>query len=219
MQEITRWLAGDQNFVEGRMLYERYGASELLKKLFRSGPTPFNVVKLREGLESLAPALPADVPEPIPHIIRSPNNVQSPAAKEAEDFARYLRLKKERDEIIRQLDRNMSMLDMLQEQEDLFRTAREIIKLNDKKENAWMLIDYYDAHKQFPDNCPEQDTPEVKTREQKMQSIYESICRARKRLADPNCKTPVKTRALIEKKIKELEEIKKGYDTAASEYS
>lgn len=219
MQEIGKWLSGDRDYEEGRLLYERYGSNDFLKKIFLSGNTPFNIMKLATSLEELAPAMPTNLPELIPVISKSVGTSQSEAAKSSDDFSRFLRLKKERDDIVRQLDRSMAMLDMLEDQEPLFLTAREIIKLNDRKENSWALIDYYDANKCFPDDHPNQDTEEVKSREKKMQSIYECLCRARKRLANPNCKTPEKTRALIEKKIKELEEIKKSYDTAASEYS
>lgn len=228
MQEINAWLLSEQNFVKGVALYTRYGTNSFFKGLLQSaGPTPYNIQKLSAELTKLAPASPA-IPE-IPTIPEIPNNPdqeqtsntpqpttqqgvqrtsETPHRKptNGHDHSRYLKLLARRDEVVRQLDRNMAALDFSTDQHVLHQTAKQILRLHQTKQELWAQIDHYQTHGLFEPV----EVKEAPSREKQMQLIYQSICKARKRLADPNYKDKKKTLLLIEQKQKQLEELKGG---------
>lgn len=215
MQEINAWLSADHDFYKGAELYEKYGTNSFFKKLLRSaGPTPYNVSKLRAELEKLAPSSPATeeikpvdaVTLPVPS--EQPATVEMPekSAPNQKDHARYLFLLQRRNDAVMQLDRNMAILDLSNDRNVLFQTAKQVLRLHQQKEEVWSLIDYYQEHGTF-EIVPE---PEKPSREKEMQQIYVSLSKARKRLADPEYKDRAKTEKLIADKLKRLEELKGG---------
>jgi len=58
VQEINRWLSGGRDYATGVALYEQYGTSSVLKRLFSSGPSSFNRDKLLEALQKLVATAP-----------------------------------------------------------------------------------------------------------------------------------------------------------------
>ncbi|KAA8483756.1 hypothetical protein BDE36_1780 [Arcticibacter tournemirensis] len=215
MQEINAWLLNDHDFYKGAELYEKYGANSFFKKLLTSaGPTPYNVSKLRAELEKLAPASPATEEIKPTEAVTLPVTTQQPATAETaekaapnqKDHARYLFLLQRRNDIVMQLDRNMAILDLSNDKNVLFQTAKQVLRLHQQKEEIWSLIDYYQEHGTF-EIIPE---PEKPSREKEMQQIYVSLSKARKRLADPEYKDRAKTEKLIADKLRRLEELKGG---------
>ncbi|MFD2163679.1 hypothetical protein ACFSJU_14815 [Paradesertivirga mongoliensis] len=224
MQDINAWLHSERDFTKGAELYQKYGTNSFFRTLLKAGPTPYNVKKLGEELEGLAPGTPASVEaqaerlkvkgegeapkEEVKVNIRI-NGKQKSAISEtqrAADMRKYLALKAERDKILLQIDNNKFLLNYESNQVVLHQTAKQLLKLWDKKQELWMLIDYYDEH-----GCFEvvEVVPE-KSREEKMQLIYQCISRANSRLKKPGYKDREKTLKLIEEKRKELEVLKGG---------
>ncbi len=214
MQDIKAWLSGDRDFERGAELYGKYGQNSFFKELLTAGPTPYNEKKLGEELEALLPSEPASVSdnespvakkdtlqeiEVVPQTHRS--NFQR-----AEDHSRYIALCNRRDQIVQQLDRNMAALDFSTDRTVLHETAKQILRLNQQKQEIWAQIDHYQKNQSFEAKEPVKE----KSREEKMQLIYQSISKARKRLADPAYQDKPRTQKLIEKKLKELESIKGG---------
>ena len=222
MQEINAWLLSEQNFVKGVALYTRYGTNSFFKGLLQSaGPTPYNIQKLSVELTKLAPASPAipEIPEnPIIPEIPEQNPSSKPESSQTRpahvvqakpngrDHSRYLQLLTRRDDVVRQLDRNMAALDFSENNNIRLATAKQILRLHQTKQELWALIDHYQANGSFEPV----EVKEPPSREKQMQLIYQSICKARKRLADPEYKDKKKTLLLIETKQKKLEELKGG---------
>lgn len=91
MEQITRWLAGSRNYQEGVALYEQYGTSTALKRMFAQGEYSFSRDKLRHALQDLleqgipaSPTGPAAVAAPSP-VVEKP--------KPAPDFVTMVREK------------------------------------------------------------------------------------------------------------------------------
>lgn len=147
-----------------------------------------------------SPAEP-DTVEELPPAVPEPS-----ATQQAQNHKRFLYLTDKRNELVRKLDRLMAMLDLSEDREVLHDAARQILTLNRQKQEIWSLIDYYNSQGRFPDE--EFKEEKEQSDDIKKQLIYQSICKARKRLEKPDCKTPEKTRALIDKKLKELENMK-----------
>lgn len=221
MQEINAWLLSEQNFVKGVALYTRYGTNSFFKGLLQSaGPTPYNIQKLSAELTMLGAASPAipeipdnsvipEIPERNPSTNAEPvNTAKAPRQvnQNGRDHSQYLKLLARRDEVVRQLDRNMAALDFSTDQHVLHQTAKQILRLHQTKQELWAQIDHYQTHGSFEPI----EVKEAPSREKQMQLIYQSICKARKRLADPHYKDKEKTMLLIEKKQKQLEELKGG---------
>lgn len=211
MQEINAWLFSERDFTKGAELYMHCGANSFFKSLLKAGPTPYNVKKLGEELEKLkvedcelkvtsTPARPA----PATH-----NSQPTPKISEtqkAANHAEFISLCQRRDDIVRQLDRNMAALSFSNNKTVLFETAKQILRLHQQKQEIWTKIDYYNIHQQF------EPVAEVvqKSREAKMQLIYQSLSKARTRLANPEYKDKARTQKLIDRKLRELEILKGG---------
>lgn len=216
MQEINAWLLSEQDFVKGVALYTRYGTNSFFKGLLQSaGPTPYNIQKLRAELTQLAHASPADdqqpqqpqTPESTQKQEHQPVTVIEPERQiNGRDHAQYLKLLTRRDEVVRQLDRNMAALDFSTDMNVLHQTAKQILRLHQTKQELWAQIDHYQANGSFEPV----EVKEPPSREKQMQLIYQSICKARKRLADPNYEDRKKTQLLIDSKLKQLEQLKGG---------
>jgi hypothetical protein len=214
MQEINAWLLSEQDFFKGVALYIEHGSNTFFKDLLKSaGPTLYNIQKLCAELTKLAPTSPAITEDPTEttqlttqHVAQPKSESQLPKPTNGHDHSRYLKLLTRRDEIVRQLDRNMAALDFSTDKNALHQTAKQILRLHQTKQELWAMIDHYQQHGSFEPV----EFKEPPSREKKMQLIYQSICKARKRLADPNYDDRKKTQLLIDSKLKELEELKGG---------
>ncbi|MCX2473564.1 hypothetical protein OQZ33_04385 [Pedobacter sp. MC2016-05] len=209
MQDFNAWLQSGQNYDVGLALYAKHGQSDFLKKLFADGPTPFNKSKLVAELSKLAPTPPA-----IPEILKIPVTELSESKAEqselaefeakkqnAENHKYYLAFQEDNKTLYRQIERNMFMLDASIEQPILLTTAKNILHLHKKIKDNYRMIDHFDEVGYFPF----QKTKVLLTDE--AQLIYQSLSKARKRLASGICKDAVKTKKLIESKLARLAEI------------
>jgi hypothetical protein len=77
---ISNWLRSEQNYSEGCVLFEQYGTNEPLKRLLKTGESPFTRIKLLEELSMLASkpstasaGVPAQPEKPIPDTVKQLN--------------------------------------------------------------------------------------------------------------------------------------------------
>lgn len=213
MQEINAWLNGERDFNTGSELYAKYGDNSFFKKVLLNGPAPYTIKKLEAELESLAPAPPAHCDAfkieivssaPDRHTGGQGNPVSNPDPKAME---RYLSLKVLLKQTYRQIERNMTVLDISNDEPVLLQTANQILTLHDKIAEIFDLIDFFDEHNRFPDIVVDEEI--VKTPEEQRQALYVSTSKAEKRLSSGSCKNQAKTIALIaanKKRIAELNE-------------
>ncbi|TXI14820.1 MAG: hypothetical protein E6Q66_04695 [Pedobacter sp.] len=194
MLAIKIWLDSPRDYVAGISLYELHGTNSFLKKRFRSGPDAYNKQKLAEELQKLVgkvsspPKLEEEGPKP-------------PQANLQEDQAKYLALLRKRDDIVRQIERNKAVLDLSTSQPILFETAKQLLKLHQKKCEIWTQIDFFQAHGYF--ETPEKEHPVV--REKEKQLLHQAISKAKKRLKNSHCKNKTKTEQLLQKHQKRLQ--------------
>src|SRR3954464_7820842 len=52
--KINDWLNGSQNFIIGRVLYDKLGSDERLKEVFKKGESPETKKSLRAALQAMA---------------------------------------------------------------------------------------------------------------------------------------------------------------------
>lgn len=200
MDEINAWLQSSRNYVSGLALYDQHGNNGFLKKLFKSGASTYNVKKLADELQLLAgvPAA-AYIPE---------CKIAEPKAKaipdQTKDHAKYLQLLKKRNELNRQIDRNMALLDQSKSKNVLQETAMQILRLHQAKTECWAQLDYYQDHGCF---APEAEVVE-RSAEKEIQYLYQSISKANKRLEKPDCRNEEKTRKLRDEQLARLMALK-----------
>ena len=95
MSDIKQWLNSNRKYSEGVALYLIHGSSEFLKKRFQAGADTYNKSKLVEELQKLTV------------VSKKEESHSKPSEK---DHVRYLSLLQKRDDILRQIDRNMTLL-------------------------------------------------------------------------------------------------------------
>lgn len=199
MQELNAWLSGVRDFETGANLYHRYGDNSFFKSLLKAGPTPYNVKKLGEELQALAPEPPA-VPEipiipekPVHQIPEIPKPETVKALFKPEEHAVYLQLHEDIKTLYRQLERNMAMLDFSNDQAQLYSIAKHIVSLRKKITNTWAYINYYDEHGCFKSN----PKPKEFNNKEKIQHLRVSNSKAKARLKKKNCLDRERTEQLI----------------------
>jgi hypothetical protein len=209
MQDINAWLESDRSFKIGSELYAKYGTNSFLKKLLLSNPTPYVIQKLEAELIALAPARPARTDKPQPEIetanLPQKNEGGSPPI-DKKSMERYLLLKSDLKLKYSQLQRNMVALDLLTDESALLQTSTSILTLQDKISDIYDLVDFFDAHKQFPDIQTKAEP--IKTSKQELQALYVSASRAKARLESGKCRNVKTTTSLLERTNKRIAEIR-----------
>lgn len=219
MEAIANWLK-NKDYQEGVSLYQLHGSSDFLKKIFEAGEGDYTRQKLEEELTSLLPEYFKAV-ETIPTAERnitilsaSPIDLSAPPINctneevskrpSSQDNIQYLKLLRRRNDLNRQITRNMALLDASTSRARRFETAKQIKSLDRAKREVWAEIDYFDAHGCF---MPVAVKPEIKTDE--LQRLYVQIYKAEKRLEKTELRNREKTEKLLAEKRKRVEEIRK----------
>ena len=195
MEDIKAWLHSDGLYADGLVLYLRYGTNEFLKKRFQSRDE-YSKKKLAEELEKLivTPSIPS----------QAKRKSDSPQINSEADHLKYLSLLKKRDEVVKQIERNMSVLDLSTAKDVVFETAKQVLKLHKRKTELWAVIDFYQDH-----GCFEQPAlPKQISKEKEIQLLYQAISKADKRLQNDNCRNKIKTQELRNKHILRLKYLK-----------
>lgn len=197
MDAIQIWLNSSRDYLAGISLYASYGTNNFLKKLFQSGPDAYNKKKLVEELQKLAGKV-AQMPNFVEESIKPP-----PTAS-LEEHAKYLSLLRKRDDIVRQIDRNMGLLDISNNKQVLHETAKQILRLHQTKTEIWAQIDFFDEHGCFELPAEKKEI----SRDKEIQLLYQAISKANKRLKNPDSPSRIKTEQLRNKHLKRLSELK-----------
>lgn len=223
MEAIVKWLE-DKDYQEGVRLYEDHGSSEFLKKIFNNGESDYSRKKLEEELLSLLsegfkitskPVFKKVNYDPdqsklngvdldviyIDEAVDIPYEENKPSSQ---DNINYLKLTRRRDELNRQISRNMVLLDVSTSKKRRYETAKQIISLDRAKRQVWAEIDYFLEHGSI---MPVAVKPEIKTDE--LQRLYVQIYKAEKRLEKTELRNRAKTEKLLAEKRKRVEEIRK----------
>lgn len=186
MEEIKAWLNAERDIEEGLRLYRLYGKNEFLKTRFAATRDAYTRQKLVEELQSLL----CDTIKLPPEASKPTQPIATPEA----DQSHYLSLLQKRDDIVKQIERNMALLDYSTSQTILFETAKQILRLHQKKCEIWAQIDFFQTNGSFEQL---QDPPPAKEKE--VQLLYQAISKAKKRLKKTNCKNAIKTQQLLQK--------------------
>lgn len=212
MQEINAWLSNSDDFETGKQLYIKYGDNSFFKKTLESyGPTPYNIKKLSAELTALAPAEPAIIDKPTSKIEQSalahPDTDEPVTSPDPKDTERYLSLKELRSKKYRQIDHNMAALAVSSDQHYRHMTAKQILLLHSQIQDIYRLTDYFDDYNKFPDILVKDEI--LRTPAEKLQKLWESTSKAKKRLASGKCRNIHKTEKLILKNELKIAELKR----------
>lgn len=123
MQEIRLWLASRKDYASGVVLYEKYGSSEVRKRMFASGYSSFNQEKLLDSLEEL---LQSAAPEP--EATQAPQTKPKPAAK-SDDQPHFLQLMKQREALLDERTLAHARLNMMKTDAERLELALRILDL------------------------------------------------------------------------------------------
>lgn len=131
-------------------------------------------------------------------------SIEVPKRPSNKDNIQYLKLIRRRNDLNRQITRNMALLDASTSKARRFETAKQIKSLDRAKRVVWAEIDYFDEHGFI---MPVAIKPEIKTDE--LQRLYVQIYKAEKRLEKTDVRNREKTEKLLQEKRKRVEEIRK----------
>ncbi len=218
MQEINAWLQSGKDFETGKALYIEYGNNSIFKSLLNNqGATPYNIKKLGAELKKLAPAPPAITKAtsiiPIVATVPPPANVQEAEIAETptnntSEYPKYLQLKDYIQKLYRQIERNRTELDLGTNPAFLHQTAKQILSLHGKLQDAWKMVDYYDEYGCFPViKASVEEVRAKKSPAEEIQLLRQSTSKAKTRLENPNCRDVEATKALIQKNIQRIKEL------------
>lgn len=198
MQEIRAWLE-NQDYSTGVALYEKYGTSDFLKQLFAGGSSQYTKSKLWEELASL-------VPEDVSQLDQSPAETGASKIDHEKVITSpvYLKLCRDRDQVFRQIDRNMYLLDTCRSDDTRYKAAKQILRLQRRKQEIFAELDYIEEH-----GAPMPVAPPKEHKTPEMQRLYVQICKAEKRLLQPNLRNREKTTHLLARKRARLEELRR----------
>lgn len=197
MEAIQIWLNSSRDYLAGVSLYTTYGTNNFLKKRFQSSPDAYSKQKLAEELQKLV----RKASSTFQVVEESP---KPPPTNSQEEHAKYLALLRKRYDTVRQIDRNMALLDFSSNKNVLHETAKQILRLHQTKTETWAKIDFYQEHDCF-EIIPEK---KEQSRDKEIQLLYQAISKANKRLKNPDYKTRARTEALKNKHLKRLSELK-----------
>ena len=208
MVEIVKWLE-NKDYEAGVRLYNLHGSSALLKKIFSNGETGYSKQKLEEELEKLIPEVKQEINLEVDYSKKTIPVEVEPTRFEDKDISRhdninYLKLTRRRDELNRQISRNMVLLDVSTSKVRRFETAKQIKNLYRLKTEAWAEIDYFLDNGSFK---PIAVKEQPKTDE--LQRLYVQIYKAEKRLEKTELRNRGKTEKLLATKRARVEEIRK----------
>src|SRR5690606_10304226 len=158
------------NYYEGVSLYKLHGSSDFLKKIFEAGEGDYTRQKLEEELISLLPkdfkiSIKKESPLSGWGNLENGFKLDSAFIDEARDIdfdfkksilgklpekkpsnqdnIQYLKLIRRRNDLNRQITRNMALLDASTSKARRFETAKQIKSLDRAKRTVWAEIDYF----------------------------------------------------------------------------
>lgn len=194
MQEIKKWFE-TKSYAAGVALYDKHGTSDFLRRLFASGSSTYTQDTLETALSELLPADDESKPEPEP--------ATTPPA-DMQTHPLYLKLCRDRDQVFRQIDRNMTLLDNCRTDHARHRISLQIIKLQRRKREVFAELDYMDEH-----GAPMPVAPPKEHKTPEMQRLYVQINKAVKRLQQDELRNRDKTERLLAQKRARLEELRR----------
>ena len=201
MQEISKWLKGNQDFASGLELYMRFGKSDFNKNLLRgSGPTPFAINKLKILLTQLNEGESCIKAEP------KVSRAEPVTVCKTKQNEKYLILIKRKTDLYTQLNYYMGEKHHLPEGDLLKLCAFTILNLHQKLTECWAMIDYYQAKGCFPDE-PEPIQYDNKTQ---IQYLRQSISKAKTRLKNPKCRNRESTEKLLAENTERMNQLMEG---------
>lgn len=190
------WLSSDRPYAEGLDLYLRYGRNEFLKKRFQHIQDDYNKKKIAEELNKMLGESRNSLPTKTERAISHPSC--------EDEHAKYLSLLNKRDEVVKQIERNMAVLDLSTAKHILFETAKQILKLHQKKTELWAAIDFYQQQGCFKHAVEAKPLP----KEKEIQLLYQAISKAKKRLQGDHCRNKNRTQQLLDQHLQRLNELK-----------
>lgn len=228
MEAIANWLKS-KDYQEGVSLYQLHGSSDFLKEIFEAGEGDYTRQKLEEELILLLHkdfkgfrTIPSQEKEitilsaPDVNLSAHPINdsaqpvrasaqpIEVPKQPSNQGNIQYLKLIRRRNDLNRQITRNMALLDASTSKARRFETAKQIKSLDRAKRVVWAEIDYFDEYGFI---MPIALKPEIKTDE--LQRLYVQIYKAEKRLEKTEVRNREKTEKLLQEKRNRVEQIRK----------
>ncbi|MDR6196158.1 hypothetical protein [Siphonobacter sp. SORGH_AS_0500] len=172
MQDIKKWLNGAKDFQQGRQLYDQYGDSNVLKKLFAIGDTLLGRKKMETALlELLSNSTPDVVTHEAPSLqLRKIDGVP-------EELKPYIEKRKKLHNQRRELHAQLRMMLLHQikkyTDQDRFVIQMNIYEIGREIDEIWRIERYYAETKTLP--VPKPATPVVVDPDTSPEIMYKRI--------------------------------------------
>lgn len=192
MERVRKWLE-DPSYATGVRLYLEFGTNDFLKEVFRGGESEYTRRKLFEELSSMDSSQPAS------------DYVDSSATSPLIDNSFLLmKLRKEREQVYRQIDANMFALRKARSEASRREHAFQILRLQRRKQEILDNIDHLELHGTLPAAPKKKEfvTPEI-------QRLYVQIWKTRKRLERTDLRNRERTEKLLRDKLALLDQLRK----------
>src|SRR5690606_9322219 len=192
MEKVREWLR-NPICSGGERLYIELGDNDFLKDVFRGGESQYTRRKLFEELSKMANSHQASSYEDTP--------VKSPLI---DNTFLLTKLRKEREQVYRQIDANMFALRKARSEASRKEHAFQILRLQRRKQEILDNIDHLELHGSLPEAPKKKEyvTPEI-------QRLYVQIWKARKRLERTDLRNRERTEKLLKEKLSLLDQLRK----------
>jgi vacuolar-type H+-ATPase subunit I/STV1 len=134
VHEIKQWLASDQDFTAGVELYNRYGKSAVLRRMFANGSSSFVREKLLQSLQELAPVevvdpKPAAAPKPRKAAVKKISQPEEKPVANPADQEKFEQLMQQRQSLLDERTLIHARLNQTPEGNPLLEASLRILEL------------------------------------------------------------------------------------------
>jgi hypothetical protein len=143
---IQEWLLSSRDFETGRQLYEQFGSSAVLKKMFTQGATVFNREKLAKELAAMVVTAPVATVIALPKPVTAP--VPAPAKTVSDPTKKVL---EQIQPLLEERRHHHTRLEMVYTSAERRELAFRILELSEQLTPLWELYNFAKAHGQLPE--------------------------------------------------------------------
>lgn len=136
VQEVTNWLQGDRNYLDGVELFRAFGGSSVFLAQFDRGKNAFTEGMLESKLQDMLRKAALVKPEPV-----------------KDESALIREVKRLEDEKLRLFKRAAQLharLKLIATKKERYTTALEILWLMNRNQQIWKMLDFYHENGTLP---------------------------------------------------------------------
>lgn len=211
LSDLKSWLNSPRDYASGVKLYQKYGSSDLLKRIFAKGPNRYNEERLEDELIAIF----EDHEEEDPRIPDPPSPPKPDPKKKgiypSDDYNSLpdqIQKKIQRVKYLYKVNGSLvSQLDVITDDHDRAIMANTVLDQDDEIRTLLEQIDHFKAHGKIPDPSPKVPLPDTEV------ELDRNILRIRKQISYHKNRNPDQKQKItdLNEQLEQLEEAKSKF--------